>query len=124
MQSGRVYTIPLSGICPYELPTGARVSQSFQSYNNQLQELTQSILVMGNLVQQMIGAAHESLTAKTDALKDEVRELGSPGQCARPQRQRAGDPDAGVTFPHGRRLTLRDFGAAYRQRPGAGGRSG
>ncbi len=51
------------------------MNQPFQSYNNQLQELTRSILDMGNLVQQMIAAAHESLTAKTDALKDQVREL-------------------------------------------------
>lgn len=51
------------------------MNQPFQSYNNQLQELTSSILEMGNLVVQMIAAAHESLTAKTDALKDHVREL-------------------------------------------------
>ena len=51
------------------------MTQVFQSYNNQLTELTRSILAMGDLVQQMIAAAHESLTVKTDALKEHVREL-------------------------------------------------
>lgn len=47
----------------------------FQSYNEQLQQLTDSILTMGGLVHQMIEAAFTSLTAKDDALKDQVREL-------------------------------------------------
>jgi phosphate transport system protein len=51
------------------------VTQTFQSYNNQLNELTRSILAMGDLVEKMIAFAHESLTAKTDVLKEEVREL-------------------------------------------------
>jgi len=40
-----------------------------------MNELTRSILAMGNLVLQMIAAAHESLTVKTDELKEQVREL-------------------------------------------------
>ena len=50
-------------------------SGPFQSYNEQLQQLTRSILMMGGLVKDMIAAAMQSLTAKDDALKDQVREL-------------------------------------------------
>lgn len=47
----------------------------FRSYNEQLQHLTQSMLQMGGLVREMIHAAGQSLTAKDDALKAQVREL-------------------------------------------------
>jgi phosphate transport system protein len=47
----------------------------FQSYNEQLQHLTDSILSMGALVQEMIAKSVKSLAAKDDALKEEVREL-------------------------------------------------
>ena len=47
----------------------------FQSYNAQLQQLTRSILTMGGLVKDMISTALQSLTAKDDALKEQVREL-------------------------------------------------
>jgi phosphate transport system protein len=73
-KAARIYTISGRNDLP-NLYIWSRVSQSFQSYNNQLQELTRSILEMGDLVQQMIAAAHESLTAKTDTLKEQVREL-------------------------------------------------
>ena len=48
---------------------------TFQSYNWQLQKLTTSILEMGDLVKEMIAAAFESLTAKDDAHKEQVRDL-------------------------------------------------
>jgi len=48
---------------------------TFQSYNEQLQQLTKSILAMGALVKEMIEAAFESLTAKDDAHKEHVRDL-------------------------------------------------
>jgi len=47
----------------------------FQSYNEQLQQLTQSILTMGGLVKEMIAVALKSLTEKDDVLKEHVREL-------------------------------------------------
>ncbi len=47
----------------------------FQSYNEQLQQLTGSILTMGNLVKEMITTALTSLTEKDDVLKEQVREL-------------------------------------------------
>lgn len=48
---------------------------TFKSYNEQLQQLTGSILSMGELVKQMISIAFNSLTAKDDAYKDQIREL-------------------------------------------------
>ncbi len=48
---------------------------TFKSYNEQLQQLTQSIIAMGGLVKEMITAALDSLTAKDDAHKEKVREL-------------------------------------------------
>lgn len=47
----------------------------FKSYNEQLQQLTQSIVSMGNLVGEMIGIALQSLSAKEDAFKDKVRDI-------------------------------------------------
>lgn len=47
----------------------------FQSYNEQMQHLTDSILRMGGLVEEMITVAVQSLTAKDDAHKDHVRRL-------------------------------------------------
>ena len=47
----------------------------FQSYNEQLQQLTKSILTMGDLVKEMIALALKSLTEKDDVLKEHVREL-------------------------------------------------
>lgn len=48
---------------------------TFQSYNEQMQHLTSSILHMGRLVEEMITVALESLTAKDDLHKDRIREL-------------------------------------------------
>ncbi len=48
---------------------------TFKSYNEQLQQLTSSILSMGELIKEMIVAALESLTAKDDAHKEHVKEL-------------------------------------------------
>lgn len=47
----------------------------FQSYNEQMQYLTQSIIRMGALVKEMITLALQSLTAKDDEHKDKVRDL-------------------------------------------------
>lgn len=48
---------------------------TFKSYNVQLTQLTQSILSMGHLVKEMITVTFESLTAKDDAHKEQIREL-------------------------------------------------
>lgn len=48
---------------------------TFKSYNEQLQQLTQAILAMGGLVEEMIAEAFDSLTAKDDAHREEVKEL-------------------------------------------------
>jgi phosphate transport system protein len=48
---------------------------AFLSYNEQIKLLSQSITQMGNLVKQMIEAAFESLTAKDDAHKTQLKEL-------------------------------------------------
>ena len=46
----------------------------FQSYNEQLHNLTQSIVTMGKLVKDMLEAAGKSLSAKDDALREQVKE--------------------------------------------------
>ena len=48
---------------------------SFKSYNEQLQDLTKSIISMGEVVKEMLGVAFEALTAKDDAHKDQIRAL-------------------------------------------------
>ena len=48
---------------------------SFKSYNEQLQQLTESIISMGEVVKEMLGVAFEALTAKDDAHKDRIRTL-------------------------------------------------
>lgn len=48
---------------------------SFKSYNEQLQDLTKSIVSMGEVVKEMLGVAFEALTAKDDAHKEQIRTL-------------------------------------------------
>lgn len=48
---------------------------TFQSYNEQMHRLTTSIITMGGLVKDMISVALQSLTAKDDEHKEQVREL-------------------------------------------------
>lgn len=48
---------------------------TFKSYNEQLQQLTQTILSMGALIKQMIAEAADSLTAKDDAHRAKVKDL-------------------------------------------------
>lgn len=48
---------------------------NFHTYNEQMQHLTKSIITMGGLVKSMITLAVQSLTAKDDAHKEQVRDL-------------------------------------------------